>query len=47
MMGEYPPLSEQDIAAISQQQRVTVGKLTLESGLILDDLVINIEHLGT
>lgn len=45
MMGEYPPLSEQDIAAISQQ-RVTVGKLTLESGLVLEDAVINIEHLG-
>jgi hypothetical protein len=46
MMGEYPPLSDQDIAAISQQ-RVSVEHLTLESGLVLGDAVISIEHLGT
>lgn len=40
-MGEYPELSQEDIAAIAIQ------RLVLESGVNLDQAVVTIEHLGT
>lgn len=41
-MGEYPALSDQEIAAI------TLQKMTLESGASLEDVrvAVNIEHLA-
>lgn len=41
MIGEYPELSERDIAAIGLQ------RLTLESGLTLEHAVVTIEHPAT
>lgn len=40
-MGEYPPLSEQEIVAIGLQ------RLSLESGLSLESITVTIEHPAT
>ena len=40
-MGEYPPLSEQDIKAIK------LGVLKLESGNVLDGVTLSVETLNT
>lgn len=40
-MGEYPPLSEQDIKAIK------LGSLKLESGKVLDGVTLSVDFLNT
>jgi hypothetical protein len=40
-MGEYPALSDQEIASINLQ------RLRLESTLHLDNVTVTVEHYGT